>query len=244
MAWSFAGSDHAYVAAATSMSLTPPATPGLFYAWVFAFNGVAAGSGPWVKPWATGDPPNAIGPTHGWIQAGFQAPSGSGVGIEVWVAINGGSGPRQANFTGSFACQGAVGAWSGAYAPFGSINDGALRAATFAQVTGNTPASPSGNAVTGDLVIPCAADLMLTPGFGTPTGYTARIDAFDNGYGSAETAFADAVAAATGATGTITWPGNATTSGTLGTTATLLVKPAPTVLPSSGLYLDFTYPTV
>ena len=62
MAWSFAGSDHAYVAAATSMSLTPPATPGLFYAWVFAFNGVAAGSGPWVKPWATGDPPNAIGP--------------------------------------------------------------------------------------------------------------------------------------------------------------------------------------
>ena len=58
------------------------------------------------------------------------------------------------------------------------------------------------------------------------------------------TQVADAVAAATGATGTITWPGNATTSGTLGTTATLLVKPAPTVLPSSGLYLDFTYPTV
>src|SRR5215469_14877675 len=118
------GTDHAYAASASSVSLTPPATTGAFYCAVYAFSGVAAGSGPWVKPWTTGDPNNVIGPHTGWLQILFQAPSGIGVGIEVWCAINSGSGPRVANFVSSSTCQAVISAYTGAYAPTGTILDG------------------------------------------------------------------------------------------------------------------------
>jgi hypothetical protein len=245
MAFAFVGSDTAQVTAATQVSINPPGPVGTFFAVVYAFQGVAAGSGPWIIPNTGQFSTSFIGPSEGWQQACMQAPGATGVGLEVWCAINGsgGGGARIAAFVSSSTCQATAGAWSGAYAPTGSIFNGAVRSATTAQVTGNTPAAPSIVATAGDLVIPCGASLMASPGFGTPTGYTLRIDGHNGGFGNVEAAMADAVAAVSGATGVITFPGTAASSLTRGTTATLDIRPTPPVPTSAGLTLDFTYPT-
>ncbi len=119
-------------------------------------------------------------------------------------------------------------AWSGEYNPTGSITSATISASATAQVTGNLPAAPSVTANAGELVIACGGDLMGGGGFGTPSGFTNRVDVARAGAGTVEATLADAVAVAAAPTGLITFPNNAAASTTRGTTATLSIRPSPT----------------
>jgi hypothetical protein len=132
-------------------------------------------------------------------------------------------------------------AYSGEYNPTGVITGGAVRLATTARVTGNQPAAPSVAANAGELIIACGADLMGASKFGSPSGFTNRIDAQRSGAGTADAAIADAVVPSAGNTGPITFPNNASSSSTLGTTATLAIVPTPAGV-SVGPILDCPMP--
>ena len=237
MSIAYVGSANAYTAGATELDWTANFAAGLLLVAVYGFQGVGNTSGPWSVPNNGQFASNYVGPFTQWRQVCWTAPSATGVGLEVWCAINavGGSFSRNLAFATSQQAQVSVAAYSGAYAPTGRISDGAVRAAVTAQVVGNNPAAPNVYANTGELVVAVGADLMTGAGFGTPSGFTSRIDAAGGGAGNAEAVIADATAVSPGNFGLITFPQPAASSSTAGTTATLAVVPAPTTATGGGV---------
>lgn len=238
MTFAFVSSNSGGASGANSLLYNRPAglSGGEMLVSVWAFEGVAAGSGPWIIPNIGQFAANVIGPAEGWLQACWQAPSASGVGFEVWVAINGaGATNQQANFIANENVVSVIGAWTGEYNPTGLITGGPPRVATAAQVVGNAPPAPSIVANAGELIVACGGDLMTGSGFGTPSGFTNRVDARRGAAGTVEATLADAVAAFAGTTGPITFPNAAASSTTPGVTATLAIRPAPAVVTAGGV---------
>lgn len=243
MAFSFVGTNSAAGTGVSTLACNRPvgtAVGNLLVA-VYAFENVAAGSGPWIIPNIGQFSSNFIGPSTNWLQACWQAPGAAGVGIEVWCAIHQSGTQQQANFVAAQNVVTVAAAWSGEYNPGGTVGAGTIRLAPTQQVTGNQPPAPSVNANNGELVVACYGDLMGASGFGNPSGFTNRIDAARSGAGTVEAAIADATAVAAGATGPITSPNNAASSSTRGATATLAVVPAPAGT-SVGPILDVPMP--
>jgi len=201
---------------------------------VLGFEGRAAGSGPWVDP--TGDPfgiPSVIGVSAGWKRILYQPPSATGDGLEVWAGL---LDPVPQNHTvellGSYTVNAIETLWRGVYGPSGDINDGAVRAATSQQWTGDDPECPSVFAYADELLIAVGAHHVTTPGFGVPTppGWNLRQDVERNGsFANVSCVIADKIVTVDGDTGAI--PFNATgVSGTVkGATATLAVRPTASV---------------
>lgn len=243
MAFAYRGNASAAGTGVTSLDCLRPAGTqvGDFIAAVYAFENVAAGSGPWIVPNIGQLASNFIGPAEGWQQACWSAPGAAGVGIEVWVAVHGTGANQTAQFATSQNVVTVAAAWGGEYNPTGTMPGGAPRLAPTAQVTGNQPAAPSVLGNQGELVIACGADLMGASGFGSPSGFTNRVDATRAGAGSVEAAIADATLGQAGDTGLITFPNNAASTTTRGTTATLVVIPAPTAT-GVGPVLDAPFP--
>ena len=229
MAIAFTDSVNNYAASATSISAVHSFAVGDLLIGVYAFQGVGPTSGPWGDPNVGQYAADHIGPASGWLRVGWTAPSATGVGIEVWAAINHTTSPggRILAFTGTYTCQVVMASYSGTYAPNGTINDGAVRVCTTAQVVGNAPAAPSVSVNAGEQIIAVGGDLMTAAKFGTPAGYTSRLDVAGGGAGNVEATIADVAATAAGNTGLITFPNAAASSSTAGTTATLAVVPAP-----------------
>lgn len=201
----------------------------------FGFEGVAPGSGPWIVPNQGQFTADKIGPASGWLQAGFQSPSVTGNGLEVWVAIYGSGTNNNAVFAANQNCSAVTVGYSGNYNPTGTITGAPPRLFVSAQTTGNQPASPSVIANSGELVVACGADQMTGSGFGTPSGFTNRVDVARSGAGTVEATIADRTATVAGATGPITFPNAAATAATAGATATLIVQPAPVTAGSGAL---------
>lgn len=229
MAFAFVGNASAAGTGVTSVDCNRPAgvAVGNFMAAVYAFEGVAAGSGPWIIPNIGQLASNFIGPSTDWLQACWQSPGATGVGIEVWVAIHESGTHQTAQFVTSQNVTTVAGAWSGEYNPTGAIiTNTTVRVATTQQVTGHQPPAPAVDARAGELVIACAGDRMNT-NFGTPSGFTNLVDANRAGAGTVEATMAAATISIAGNTGPITFPNNAAAATTPGTTATLCIVPAP-----------------
>lgn len=237
MAFAFIGNNSATATSATEIDCNVPAgvALGQLIVAVFAFEGVGIGSAPYITPNTGGLSTNYIGPFTGWEQILQEAPTGTGVGIEVWASIYLSGTAQFAKFNSTYNCVTVTAAYSGAYAPNNSILDGAVRVATAAQVTGNAPSAPSVFADSGDLVIAVAGDEMTAAAFGTPSGTTNRVDVTRGGAGTVEATIADKTVGSTGSTGLITFPNNAATGGTLGTTGTLAIRPAASSTPGNAL---------
>lgn len=237
MAFAFVSSANGNVSGGTQVDWTANFALGLFMCAVYAFDNVAPGSGPWITPNNGQFSTAFIGPSTGWQQAAWIAPASAGVGIEVWCAINGAAGSqvRSVALGAAQTCEVVVGSWSGAYAPNGSINDGAVRAVATRQPTGNAPAAPSIFAFAGELVIAVCGDRMTAAKFGTPAGFTNRVDQAIGAAGTVEATEADAVAAASGLTGAIPFPNAAASSGQAGGSATLAIRPSGSVTPGSSI---------
>lgn len=234
MAFAYVGNASGTAASATEIhcNVAAGAVTGNLLIAVYSFENVTAGSGPWIIPNVGGFSTNYIGPANGWLRLCYQDPVGTGMGIEVWGAVLGSGTLQYAMFNGTYSAVTVTAAYSGEYAPNGSIFDGAVRLATTGQWTGNAPASPSVFALAGELVIACGADAM-TGTFGNPTGYTDRVDTARAGAGTAQATIADAAASATGNTGLIQFPNTAFTSTTQGSMATLAIRPSTVTTPNS-----------
>lgn len=191
---------------------------------VLGFEGVGAGSGPWVDPSGSGPGTGILGPGSGWLKILHQAPSATGCGLEVWVANWGASSTSiQANFTSSLAAIMALLFYDGAASGAGSGST--VRASASAQVTGNNPTAPDIYAYQNELVIRVAAQKVNSPGYTAPTGNTQQLDAArGNTHGNIELAVADAIAAVNGNAGTAAFSA-ATTSSPKGATASLAIRP-------------------
>ena len=243
MAITYIGNNSLATSGGTELDLNDPAgaAAGDLIVSCFAFEGVAAGSGPWIVPNIGQISTQYIGPSTGWEQVCWQAPGAAGVGIEVWCARLF-SGTQQ--FAKFAAAQNAVAvnaAYRGTYDVGNPVSNGTVRVATTAQVTGNQPAAPSVSVNTGDLIVAIGGDLMTGAGFGAPSGFTSRIDASRSGAGTVEATIVDTTATGAGATGPITFPNAAASSSTRGATATLAIVPAPTGV-SVGPILDVPMP--
>lgn len=237
MAFTYIGNSSAVATSAGEIDGARPAgisTGNLIIA-VFGFENVAAGSGPWIVPNIGQLSSNYIGPSQGWQQVCWQSPSGTGVGIEVWGAIHGSGSNQFALFASTQSAVMASAAWSGELNAGNPIGNQTVRLEPTAQVTGNFPPAPSVTANSGELVIAIGGDLMTAATFGTPSGFTSRIDAVRGAAGTVEAVIADATITSPGATGPITFPQNAAATTTLGSTATLAIRPAPTTAGSGGL---------
>jgi len=243
MSFSYIGNNHAAASAATEIdcAVSSGIAAGDIEIFVVAFEGVAAGSGPWIIPNNGQFSTDYIGPFTQWQQILFQSPSATGVGIEVWAAIFNSGGNHFAKFAASQNAVGVCAAYSGEYNPTGLISGGAIRLSSSAQVTGNQPAAPSVVANSGELVIAIGGDLMGVSGFGTPSGTTNRIDTARSGAGTVEATIADFTTSSAGATGPITFPNAAAGTSVRGATATLAISPAPTTA-SSGPLLEAPMP--
>lgn len=195
----------------------------------FAFEGVAAGSGPWITPDIAPGTGAKIGPGDGWKQFVQQAPSATGVGLEVWAAILTSGSSVTAGFDASHNVQAVAAIYSGEYygarSPY--ILDGAIRAAVSQPVAGDNPECPSIHAFVDEVVIAIGADTLASPGFGTPTppGWASRGDYNRSGYGTAEVTFAERPTTSEGDTGPIPFSASASPSGAKGATATLAIRP-------------------
>lgn len=231
MAFSFVGNATGTATGATEIDCNRPAgvAVGNLIVVVFAFEGVASGSGPWIIPNNGQFISNYIGAGEGWQQVCWQTPSATGVGIEVWAAIHQSGAVNDAKLIGSMNAVAVAAAWSGEYNPTGTISGAPPRLAVTAQVTGNQPAAPSVVADLGELIIACGGDLMGGGGFGIPSGFTSRVDAARAGAGTVEATLADITAVAAGSVGPITFPNAAASTTTRGATATLAIRPTPTV---------------
>lgn len=229
MAFTYIGNASATATGATEVdcNVAAGAAAGNLLILVIAFEGVAAGSGPWIIPNNGQLSSNYIGPAQNWEQVCWRGPSATGVGIEVWAAIYRSGTANFAKFAASQNAVAVEAAYSGEYNPTGNIGSGTIRLEPTAQVTGNQPAAPSVVANTGELIVACYGDLMTGSAFGTPSGFTNRVDVARSGAGTVEAAIADMTAAQAGATGPITSPNAAASGTTAGTTATLAVVPAP-----------------
>lgn len=229
MAFTYIGNNSATATGATEVDCNRPTgiSAGNLIIAVYAFEGVASSSGPWIVPNIGQLSTSYIGPSQGWQQICWQRPGATGVGIEVWAAIHQ-SGTRQwATFSASQNAVAVTVGYSGEYNPTGVITGALPRVASTAQVTGNRPAAPAVNANSGELIVACGGDLM-SAGFGTPSGFTQRVDAARSGAGTVEAVIADLTASVAGDTGPIVFPNNASTTITAGSTATLLIVPQPT----------------
>jgi len=237
MAFSYIGNSTKAATGATEIDGNVPAAvaAGDIIIGVYAFEGVAAGSGPWIIPNNGQLTSDFIGPSEGWQQLCWQAPSASGVGIEVWGAIYSSGSFMKAQFAASQNAVMAAAAYSGEYNPTGTIGGAPPRVATTAQVTGNNPAAPAVTANTGELIVAVGGDLTSGGSFGTPSGFTSRVDVDRSGAGTVEAVIADRTATVAGGTGPITFPVNASSSTTAGSTATLLITPVPAAGGSGGI---------
>lgn len=225
-----------------TFSLPVGVTAGDLLVFALAVEGQAAGSGPWIDTSGSVPGSGILGPGGSWKQACYQAPSASGAGLEVWVAIYGSGSIVKVNLLSSLNAVGLLAAWSGVYAPTNSINDGSVRGAVSAQVSGDDPAAPSVYAFVDELLIAVGADTLASPGFGTPTpaGWASRTDgARDSTYGNVEAVLADKAVTVEGDTGTIPFAATASPSGAKGATATLAVRPTPPAATSPLIAVEF-----
>lgn len=173
----------------------------------FAFSGVGAGSGPYVSG----------SPQLGWYRAGYAAPAGTGVGVEVWYALWDVGTQTTFNFAASSS---GVAREQAFRCPAGV--DSSLDVWAGQSHTGDNPVCPSIDTAHADsLVIGVAGSLLAAPGFAWPAGYTEGIDNTRAGFGTAEVSNAYANQAAPGDTGTITTTATASPAGTEGATMTL-----------------------
>lgn len=230
MAFTYIGNNSAVTNGATELDCNRPAgvATGDIIVGVWAFENVAPGSGPWIIPNIGQFSSSYIGPSQGWLQVCWQAPSATGVGIEVWCAIQGTGSIQNAQFAASYAAVTVTAAWSGNLFNGGPITADTVRVATTAQVTGNKPPAPSVDANVGELIVACGGDLMTASLFGTPSAFSNRVDVQRSGAGTVDAAIADTTALVAGSTGLITFPNNAQSTSSRGSTATLLIRPQPT----------------
>lgn len=203
---------------------------------VWAFEGVAAGSGPWIIPNVGQLQPNGIGPAGAWYQYAFQAPGAAGVGIEVWCAIDSSASNPEAFFAAAQNVSSVMCTYRGEYNPTGNILGAPPRLDPSQQVSGNQPPAPSVSVNVGELVVAVAGDTMGAGGFGTPSGFTNRVDHARGGVGNVEATIADRVATVAGPTGPITFPTAASAAAAKGATATLVFTLAPTVAGAGPLF--------
>lgn len=243
MSFSYVGNASGVATAGTEIDCNRPAgvAVGNIIIFVVAFEGVAAGSGPWIIPNTGQFSTLYIGPSLGWQQLCWQTPSAAGVGIEVWGAIHGTGTVNDAKFAAAQNAVGVAVAYSGEYNPTGTISGGPPRVATTAQVSGNQPAAPAVVANVGELIVACGGDTMGGSGFGAPAGFTNRIDVARAGAGTVEATIADATATVAGNTGPITFPNAASGAAVKGATATLLIQPVPAT-PTNGGVIDAPLP--
>lgn len=243
MAFTYRGNASSTATAATEIDCNRPSgvQVGDLIVGVFAFEGVAAGSGPWIIPNSGQFSSSYIGPAQGWQQACWQTPGATGVGVEVWCALHGTGTVQNAMFAASQNAVTVTVAYGGEYNPNGSISGGAVRVATTSQVAGNQPAAPSVNANNGELIVACAGDLMTASKFGTPSGTTNRVDVTRSGAGTVEATIADLSTVAAGNTGPITFPNAAASGTTRGATATLAIRQAPST-PGAGAIINAGLP--
>jgi hypothetical protein len=186
---------------------------------VIAIDSISS-AGPWVVPNTGSLPSSYIGPSTGWKRCAVQGPSASGTGFEVWAAISATVvGTSFAQLTTTFGWNSIQALYKNVYAPSNSINDGAVRAATSAQVTGDDPSAPSVYAYVDEVVVVCMAE-TLTGSPSAPTGYTLRTSHAR----TAQAAIADATVSIEGNTGPIPFVGSASPSGSKGVTATLAIR--------------------
>jgi len=229
MSFSYKGQNSAVGTGVTELGCNLPAgtAVGDIIVAVFAFENVGATSGPWIIPNIGQFPNQYIGPDTDWWQACWQAPSAAGVGIEVWWAILESGTNFFAKFVTSRSASLVCTSYSGEYNPTGRVNPDTVRLAPTAQVVGDQPPAPAVNANAGELLVACGGDLMTASKFGTPSGFTSRVDVARAGAGTVDATIADAVAPAAGDTGPITFPNAAAASATAGATATLAIRPVP-----------------
>lgn len=195
---------------------------------ILGFEGVAAGSGPYVTSVSQ----------SGWNYQATQAPTATGNGIEVWYTNGWSSGPTtQFNFgvNRSFVARGLI--YNGQIRTTGA----SIRTSTQQPWTGNNPQAASINAFQGEQIVAVAADQLAGVGYGTPTspaGYTLRIDNARGGaFGNVEITAADHPAAVTGASGNIVWTTNTSTGTTKGSTITFVLRAPTTPAPVFQAYM-------
>ena len=172
---------------------------------VFGFENVAAGSGPWVSGT----------PQAGWSRLCYQAPAGTGSGLEIWTA-NWTTGPSTTfNFFAAMTGVIREGRWrcsNGIRAiPYGAVTQ---------THTGDNPIAPS-MTTTEDvqLVFAACAMELASPGFTAPAGYAEHIDNTRAGFGTVEITIADISQAIAGASGTATFTATTATGTDEGATA-------------------------
>lgn len=237
MAFSFIASSNAVGSGVTNLQYNVPTgtQPGDLMVGLWAFEGVAAGSGPWIIPNVGQLQPNGIGPAGAWQQYVFQAPGSTGVGIEVWCAIESTATNPEAFFTTAQNVTSVMCTYRGEYNPTNNILGAPPRIAVEQQVTGHQPPSPSVTANMGELIVAVAGDTMTASNFGTPSGFTNRVDIQRSGAGTVEATIADRTATIAGSTGPITFPNNASSASAKGSTGTLIFQAVPTTAGTGGV---------
>lgn len=195
---------------------------------ILGFEGVAAGSGPYVSSVSQA----------GWNYLATQPPPATGNGLEVWYT-NGWSSGNTTTFNFGVAetwvARGLI--YNGQFRGIGA----AIRTFTAQQWTGNNPQAPSITPFTGEMVIAVASDQLAGVGYGAPTspaGYTLRIDNARAGvFGNVEITAADHLATVGTPTGAITWTTNTATGTTKGATMTFVLRAPATPSPGFRAYL-------
>jgi len=208
---------------------------------ILGFEGVAAGSGPWVVP-GDGSDTTVVGEAEGWKQVCYQAPAATGCGLEVWAAIHISGDHEKFNLVGSLSYVAETVSYTGAYdALTGTISDGAIRGATTEQVSGDSPNSPAIHAFENELLIVVGADTLASPGWGAPTpaGWSSRADVKRGAYGTVEVTAADKPITVEADYGPIPFSAAASPSGADGATATLAVRPNPPAATSPLIAVEF-----
>lgn len=210
-----------------TVSFPAGAAAGDLFVLAIGLEGRASGSGPWVDPSGSGPGTGILGPGSGWTLIGYQAPSATGNGLEVWAAVYGTGSNVEIDFTGSYAAVAAISCYRGVLDD--TDENRVVRTSAFQQWTGDDPECPAVVAVRREITVACAAHQLTTPGYGnpTPSGWTTRVDAKRGGsYGNVEVCIADKLAVSDGDTGTIPFAATAASgSSTKGATATLAVRP-------------------
>ncbi len=231
----------------TSIDMPRPAgvTTGDLLIVVLGFEGVASGSGPWVVP-GDGSDTNIVSVPGGWKRVCYQSPSATGNGLEVWAAIHGSGIHVVFPLTGSLPYSSQTASYTGEYETSMSIFDGAIRAATTAQWTGDDPEAPSVYVYSEEMVVAVGADQLASPGWGAPTpaGWTSRMDAARaSSYGNVEITLADKPATVEGNTGTIPFSANSASGSNKGATATLAIRPTAAVVAATSPLIAIEYAT-
>ncbi len=181
----------------------------------FAFEGVAAGSGPYISGT----------PQLGWFRLLFQAPSATGAGLEVWGAILGSGSQTTFNFSPNANGVGRMMSYQGSAGAVGNLQP-AIESTATAQVTGDNPSCPSIDTLTDDVMAVSFAAMVLTaPGFVWPAGHTEHWDNTRLGvFGTVEGSSGDKLLASPGTLGAVALTATASPAGAKGATATIGVR--------------------